>query len=260
MDGYSISQVAERTGFTSSALRYYENEGILCPERTASGYRSYDDDDVATLHFIARAKSFGLTLEEIADLVTLLDDHRCSPVQDRLRDLVDGKITEAQTRLVELTGFTAQLQHVAAGLRGASTPDGPCESGCGCTGDRLDADEVSRGAAENVGVAIGRRGEPPIVCTLTPDDVGSRIADWSTVLATATSREETSGGVRVHFDRTTDIVGLATLAAAESSCCQWATIAITVAADEVLLDVTGPPAGRDAIVATLGTSVQGVVR
>lgn len=260
MNGYSISQVAEQTGFTSSTLRYYEDEGILCPERTASGYRSYDDDDVVTLHFIARAKSFGLTLDEIADLVSLLDDHRCAPVQDRLRDLVDVKITEAQIRLVELTGFTAQLQHVAAGLRGAPTPDGPCDSGCGCTIDRLDANEISGGVGESVGVAIGRRDEPPIVCTLTPDDVGSRIADWSMLLATATSREETSGGVRVHFDRGTDIVSLATLAAAESSCCQWATIAITVVPDEVLLDVTGPPAGREAIVATLGTSAQRVIR
>jgi len=39
MDGFSISRAAERTGFTPSALRFYEREGLVRPGRTAAGYR-----------------------------------------------------------------------------------------------------------------------------------------------------------------------------------------------------------------------------
>jgi DNA-binding transcriptional MerR regulator len=251
VDGYSISQTAERTGFAPSALRFYEHEGLVRPGRTPAGYRSYTETDVETLRFVARAKSFGLTLEEITDLVSLLDGERCAPVQGRLRDLVEARITEAQSRVVELIGFASDLQRVAAGLR-AHTPDGPCDDACGCTADARTA------AARPAGVDVARTGgapapgDPPILCTLTPDAVGDRVADWRAMLGGALGREETAGGVRVRFDRATDVARLAALVAAETECCGWATFAITIGPDEVVLEVSGPAGGRDAIVATLG--------
>src|SRR5215467_13846312 len=69
MDGYSISRTAERTGFTISALRFYEREGLVRPARTEAGYRCYTEGDVAALRFIARAKSLGLALDQVAELV-----------------------------------------------------------------------------------------------------------------------------------------------------------------------------------------------
>jgi DNA-binding transcriptional MerR regulator len=72
MDGYSISEAASTTGFTPSALRFYEKAGLVAPSRTGSGYRCYDDDHIDTLRFVARAKGFGLTLDEITGLVPLV--------------------------------------------------------------------------------------------------------------------------------------------------------------------------------------------
>src|SRR4051794_17245466 len=46
MDGYSISQVAERTGFPPSTLRFYEQAGLVRPARTPAGYRCYDDNHI----------------------------------------------------------------------------------------------------------------------------------------------------------------------------------------------------------------------
>ena len=135
MDGYSISQVAERTGFPATTLRFYEDAGLVRPSRTPSGYRSYDEPDIELLAFIGRAKSLGLSLAEITDLLGLLDEDRCAPVQGRLRDLIDTKIAEAQAKISELEAFTVELQRVAATL-GAHTPDGPCDDNCGCTAER----------------------------------------------------------------------------------------------------------------------------
>lgn len=134
MDGYSISQVAERTGFPPTTLRFYEQSGLVRPARTTAGYRCYDDTHIELLAFIGRAKGFGLSLEEITELLSLLDGDECAPVQGRLRDLIDTKIADAHAKIAELQAFTGELERFADTLE-VHTPDGPCDDACGCTTD-----------------------------------------------------------------------------------------------------------------------------
>ena len=130
----TITDAAKATGFSASALRFYETAGLVTPERTPAGYRTYTDKDLATLRFIGRAKRLGLSLEEIAELVPLLDAERCAPVQDQLRAFVTDKITETQRRTSDLIGFLGQLQQMAAWLD-APPVDGACDDRCACTTD-----------------------------------------------------------------------------------------------------------------------------
>lgn len=116
MDGLSISKVAERTGFPPTTLRFYEEAGLVRPRRTEAGYRCYGERDIEVLSFIGRAKGFGLSLEEITELLALLDDDHCAPVQGRLRTLIDAKIADARTRIIELERFATELEQVASGL------------------------------------------------------------------------------------------------------------------------------------------------
>ena len=132
MDGLSISKVAEGTEFPPTTLRFYEEAGLVRPRRTEAGYRCYGERDIEVLSFIGRAKGFGLSLEEITELLALLDDDHCAPVQGRLRTLIDAKIADARTRIIELERFATELEQVASGLD-AHTPDGPCDDACGCT-------------------------------------------------------------------------------------------------------------------------------
>ncbi len=249
MDGYSISQVAERTGFPASTLRFYEQSGLVRPARTPAGYRSYDDGHIELLSFIGRAKGFGLTLDEITDLLALLDDERCAPVQSRLRDLVDAKIRDAQQRIAELVAFTAELQRVSATLR-HHTPDGPCDDMCGCTTDHV--------SNTTTGVVLTPEAngsdDPPIVCTLGPDRVGDRVADWQAALAQATTREPIAGGVRTRFPAEVDVASLAALAAAEQDCCRFFTFGLTIDRHGVALDITGPTDAQPVINALVGGS------
>jgi DNA-binding transcriptional MerR regulator len=129
---YTIGQIAERSGFSTSSLRYYEGIGLVEPSRrTAAGYRVYDDQALARLAFIARAKQLGCTLEEIADLVGIWDGEQCGPVQRRLHDLVTAKLVEAQRQIDELTAFRDQLGDTATRLTGPAL-DGPCSEACAC--------------------------------------------------------------------------------------------------------------------------------
>ena len=129
---YTIGETAARSGFSASALRYYEGIGLVVPAtRTAAGYRLYDDGTLARLSFIARAKQLGCSLEEITDLVGIWDGERCGPVQRRFHDLVTDKLAETQRQIVELTALADQLRHAALQLRGPAT-DGPCDERCAC--------------------------------------------------------------------------------------------------------------------------------
>jgi DNA-binding transcriptional MerR regulator len=247
-----ISEVADLVGIRPSTVRYYERVGLVAePDRHANGYRAYGPDDVERLRFITRAKGFGLTLDEIAELVPLLDEHACAPVQSRLRGLVDTKITQAHEQLVEQLAFIADLQRLAGALR-EHTPEGPCDETCGCTAERALLARASDAADERGGVDLAAAGCEPLVCTLTPSAIGNRVAEWHQIVTHASERETTETGVRVQFPRSVDVASLTALMIAESECCQWATYTLEVAPDAITLEVSGPRDARDAIVAMLG--------
>jgi DNA-binding transcriptional MerR regulator len=132
MGSYTIGETAERTGFSASALRYYEGIGLVEPwSRTDAGYRLYDEASIARLAFIARAKQLGCSLDEITDLVGIWEGERCGPVQKRFHELVTAKLAAAERQIAELTALTDQLRHAATQLAVPSA-DGPCDEGCAC--------------------------------------------------------------------------------------------------------------------------------
>ena len=66
----TIGQAAEAAGVNVETIRYYERRGLIDqPERSASGYRHYDDAALWRLSFIRRAKDLGFTLAEVATLL-----------------------------------------------------------------------------------------------------------------------------------------------------------------------------------------------
>jgi DNA-binding transcriptional MerR regulator len=225
MDGYTISEVAERTGFSPSALRFYEQSGLVRPGRTPAGYRHYGEREVEALEFVGRAKGLGLSLVEIADLLALLGEERCEPVQDRLRQLVDEKIGDAHDRIAELVAFATELRAVAASLR-EHTPDGPCNDDCGCTTDGPHSPASSQP-------------DTSIACTLDPLDVPTRVADWNATVARAQTVQPIEGGVRLAFLPEADVGQLVALATAEQDCCRFLTFTLTIGA-ATTLEVVGP--------------------
>jgi MerR family copper efflux transcriptional regulator len=71
-----IGVLAKRSGVSTRMIRHYEEIGLIPPAtRAESGYRTYGEADFATLRFIARARSLGFSLDEIADLLALWRDH-----------------------------------------------------------------------------------------------------------------------------------------------------------------------------------------
>ncbi|MBV8194805.1 MAG: redox-sensitive transcriptional activator SoxR [Candidatus Dormibacteraeota bacterium] len=72
----TITQIAQRSGFAPSALRFYEREGLIRAERTPGGRRRYARPVLRRLAFIRAARHVGLTLEEIQVQLSHLPDNR----------------------------------------------------------------------------------------------------------------------------------------------------------------------------------------
>ncbi|MGN6122243.1 MAG: MerR family transcriptional regulator [Sphingomonas oligoaromativorans] len=71
-DSYTITDLAEEFGVTARALRFYEDEGLISPERIGLA-RVYSKRDRARLAWILRGKRVGFSLAEIREMIDLYD-------------------------------------------------------------------------------------------------------------------------------------------------------------------------------------------
>lgn len=99
-EGLTIGEVAERAGLATSALRYYEKQGLVSSSRTAGGQRRYSRDVLRRLAFIGAAKRVGVDLDEIRETLDLLPNGRTptaddwAEVSERWRPRLDAEIAQ----------------------------------------------------------------------------------------------------------------------------------------------------------------------
>lgn len=88
MDGQdllTIGEVAHRSGFASSALRYYEHEGLIASQRSAGGQRRYARSVLRRLAFVRAAQNVGLSLDEVRAALATLPESRTPTKADWAR-------------------------------------------------------------------------------------------------------------------------------------------------------------------------------
>ncbi|HVT70591.1 MAG TPA: redox-sensitive transcriptional activator SoxR [Trebonia sp.] len=84
-DQLTVSDVAARSGYASSALRFYEREGLIKATRTAGNQRRYERSVLRRLAFIRAARNVGLSLDEVAAALATLPDSRTPTKADWTR-------------------------------------------------------------------------------------------------------------------------------------------------------------------------------
>ena len=109
---WTVGKAARAAGLSAKAVRLYEAKGLLPEaERTDAGYRTYTDDDVTVLRFIRQAKTLGLSLSEIRDILDIRRDGT-APCRHVL-GLLDQRIRDIDHTISEL----CQLRRTLAGTR-----------------------------------------------------------------------------------------------------------------------------------------------
>ncbi|HVV24909.1 MAG TPA: MerR family transcriptional regulator [Pseudonocardiaceae bacterium] len=254
MTTYRISQLAQRVGLRPTTLRFYEQAGLLPARRSDSGYRVYDDRAVDRLTFITTAKTLGLPLDEIRDLLDVWADGLCTDVRVRLRPILVARVADAEQRAAELDAFIDRLRHALAEVDGPPLP-GRCEPDCGFfrhddTPAPVPVEPLSHRPAGPSGPPPG---DVPIACTLDGDDQADRVRHWQRLLARAVHRATIDGGLRVELPAS--VAGeVAGLAAAEQRCCPFFAFTLHLAGPTVWLDVRAPVEAAALLAEVFGTA------
>ncbi|MEO0882262.1 MAG: redox-sensitive transcriptional activator SoxR [Pseudomonadota bacterium] len=114
--GLSIGKLSARTGLSVSAIRFYEEKGLISPDRNAGGQRRFARSDLRRLSFIIIMQRLGFALEEIRDLMSRLPAARTPTKRDW--EKISGKIQQ------RIDQDIARLEQTRRNLNGCI--------GCGC--------------------------------------------------------------------------------------------------------------------------------
>ena len=115
-DVLSIGYLAERTGLSVSAIRFYEEKGLITPHRNAGGHRRYMRSDIRRLSFVMITQQLGFTIEQIAEKMHSLPNGRTPTARDWER--ISGEF------MAVLDDRIAELNRLKNHLNGCI--------GCGC--------------------------------------------------------------------------------------------------------------------------------
>ena len=134
----TIGELASRSGVATSALRFYEDKGLIHADRATSGHRRYLRSVLRRIAFIVFAQRVGLSLDEVAVELAKLPRNRVPDAEDwaelgaTWRTRIDARIAELERLKTSLTGCIA----------------------CGCL-------SLDRCALSNPGDRAARRGPGP---------------------------------------------------------------------------------------------------
>jgi len=134
----TIQQISRRSGVASSALRFYEARGLIRSERSGAGHRRFPRAALRRIAFIVFAQHVGLSLDEIANELAKLPEHRTPNRRDWAR------LSSAWTARIDAR--IAELQRLRAGLTECI--------GCGCL-------SLERCRFANPADRVARRGPGP---------------------------------------------------------------------------------------------------
>ncbi len=119
-----IGTVADRSGVSAKAIRYYESIGLIqAASRSDSGYRIYGERDLRTLRFIQRARSLGFSVEEVGALLELWRDTERHSAQ--VKALARRHVEDIDRKIIELGGMRDSLTQLIERCHGDDRPDCP---------------------------------------------------------------------------------------------------------------------------------------
>jgi DNA-binding transcriptional MerR regulator len=133
---YTISHLAREFDLTTRAMRFYEDMGLLRPERTGPGgrNRSYSAGDRTRLKLTLRAKRLGLSLQEAKELIDMYDSPRGTGPQlqrflevlDQHRKQIEAQMTDLQATLEEIKVHQRDARNLLArGQAAGARPGAP---------------------------------------------------------------------------------------------------------------------------------------
>jgi len=120
----NIGEASKLSGLPAKTIRYYESVGLIgAPQRSAAGYRDYDEVDLHRLRFIARSRALGFSVEEVRHLLTLYADRDRASAD--VKAMVTQHIEAIDRKVADLKAMRRALQTLAEQCHGDARPHCP---------------------------------------------------------------------------------------------------------------------------------------
>lgn len=143
----NIGEAAAASGVSAKMIRYYEEIGLVKPERrTSSNYRVYGENEVHRLRFVRRARTLGFSLEETERLLALWSD--TSRKNDDVRAVALDHLRDLEEKMESMRVMADTLKTLVDRCEDGNRPECPILGNL--AGDRADADEANAAALEGV--------------------------------------------------------------------------------------------------------------
>ncbi len=119
----NVGDAARYSGLPAKTIRYYEEIGLIAPNRAGNGYRDYSDDDIHRLTFLRRARTLGFSIDDCRQLMALYQD-RTRASQD-VRAIASAHVAAIEEKIRELQSMRGTLQKLIHACHGDERPDCP---------------------------------------------------------------------------------------------------------------------------------------
>ena len=119
----NIGQAERACGLPAKTIRYYEDVGLVTPDRRANGYRSYQDLDLHKLRFLQRARGLGFSVEDCRALLALYDDKERASAD--VKSIAEAHLARIDQKLAELATLRSALTTLVDACHGDHRPDCP---------------------------------------------------------------------------------------------------------------------------------------
>jgi len=107
---FTISDLADELDISTRAIRFYEEKGLISPDRTKGNHRIYTKRDRARLKLILRGKRLGYSLDEIAEMIGMADfDMEEEQQLNKTLQYGKRKLSEINSRMEELQILKQEL-------------------------------------------------------------------------------------------------------------------------------------------------------
>ena len=119
----NIGDVARQSGVPAKTIRYYEDIGLIRPNRSENGYRAFTESHIHKLAFLGRARALGFTIEDCRTLLSLYEDENRESMQ--VKAVAEDHLRQIEEKIAKLQSMRATLNKLIQACRGDERPDCP---------------------------------------------------------------------------------------------------------------------------------------
>ena len=119
----NIGDAAEQSGLPAKTIRYYEDIGLITPDRAGNGYRDFSENHIHKLKFLHRSRNLGFSIEDCRMLLSLYEDK--NRASGEVRSVAKEHLGTIETKIAELQSMHATLSDLVHKCHGDDRPDCP---------------------------------------------------------------------------------------------------------------------------------------